>query len=96
MTIEVTYWRFMNDKDKEAFEQKLQDFESDWIKMRDIAEKLEAENAKLRECVEFYALSKIYQGYSSNRTGEYEYYHGEIINDSGKCARQVLKELGDK
>lgn len=55
---------------------------------------LEAENAKLRECVEWYADRK--------NCDNADFSHveiddsGEEIADGGYRARQVLKELGEK
>jgi hypothetical protein len=60
----------MNDKDKEELYQKLQDCESDWIKMRDIAEKMQAENKKLREAL---TMIKDYGYATCNGDGEQIY-----------------------
>ena len=62
----------MNDKDKEAYEN---------LWDEEIIQKLQAENAKLRECVEFYADYK-------NDNPDHDW--------NNDFARQVLKELGDK
>ena len=43
--------------------------------------KLEAENARYREALEFYANEKDYHGYDP-----------VIISDNGDCAREALKE----
>lgn len=64
-------------------------------------EKLRAENAKLRECVEFYADKKSYVPRRSN-SDIYSCIVGDNTIDknriahAGKYARQVLKELGGK
>ena len=73
--------------------------------------KLQAENAKLRECVEFYADRF---SWTESEHPTHEYYAGSIRNDDslveyteacgdvfkdfcgGKRARQVLKELENK
>lgn len=58
--------------------------------------KLQAENAKLRECVEFYAdatnnpTQYMRQGYLVYNLKK------KIFIDGGERARQVLKELGEK
>lgn len=54
---------------------------------------LESKNKKLRDALEFYAESKKYHGYSSNKTGEYEYYQAKICDDNGRTAREALKEI---
>jgi uncharacterized lipoprotein YehR (DUF1307 family) len=80
----------MNDKDKEELEKKLQDYELDWIKMRGIAEKLQAENKKLREALEFYAvngLAMVEVGMRIDERLTKEFY----IN--GSYAREALKEI---
>lgn len=61
-------------------------------KQKDIDDLL-AENAKLRECVEFYA-----HGYATEIDDSSNAYfdNGHIRLSSGKRARQVLKELEDK
>ena len=87
-----------SDSKRDALESKVRQYQSTILELQEqvlVLGKLQAENENLKECVEFYAESKKYQGYSSNRTGEYEYYHGSIIDDSGKRARQVLKELDE-
>jgi len=71
----------MNIKDKEELYQKLQDYESDWVKMRDIAEKMQAENKKLRE-----ALFKI----ANDRSPPWDKMDYQDI------AREALKEVGNK
>lgn len=50
-------WQAACEYKQKELEQKLQDFEADWIKMRDIAEKLQAENEKLMLIAEYYANS---------------------------------------
>lgn len=61
-------------------------------------EKLQAENAKLRECVEFYADKKSWDRGVCIGDGQFEHI-GDGPNCNyfgGKRARQVLKELGGK
>lgn len=48
---------------------------------------------KQNEALKFYENEKRYHGYYSNRSGENEYYHGEIINDGGDTARSTQKEV---
>jgi hypothetical protein len=55
------------------------------------------------EANEFYMWQKKYNGYSSNKSGEWEYYPPIIIEDIGKTARQAiatieseLKQLGGR
>jgi predicted flavoprotein YhiN len=84
----------MNDKDKEELEKKLQDYESDWIKMREIAEKMQAENKKLREALEFYSNNQITM---TTENGIYlrDGLNGDFFSLKEK-AREALKEIGEK
>lgn len=75
----------------------------DLIILSDKCEKLEAENAKLRECVEFYANFMNYLNlpeYGDRIFRTAVFSDMEEINEftkyGGKRARQVLKELGEK
>jgi hypothetical protein len=97
----------MNDKDKEL-EKKLQDCELDWIKMRGIAEKMQAENKKLREALEWYANRNNwkFQSYTSdckdvidfNDLGcrSYTVEADFACSSGGRRAREALKEMEDK
>ena len=49
-------------------------------------EKLEAENARLREALEFYANTDVYEYYD-------KYESTAIQNEGGQKAREALKEL---
>ena len=80
-------WQAACDYKHKELEQKLQGYESDWIKMRDIAEKLQAENAKLKECLSNW-LS--WEQKQINTHGE---YCGEEIKKLISDARKVLKQL---
>jgi len=62
-------------------------------------EKLQAENAKLKECVKFYAdeanqIAPIYKHDGRNRPGAD--FTAPYRMDEGKRARQCLKELEEK
>lgn len=64
-----------------------------------VLEKLQAENAKLKECVKFYAdeanqIAPIYKHDGRNRPGAD--FTAPYRMDEGKRARQVLKELEEK
>ena len=61
------------------------------------AEKLELELAstkkmldEAKEVIGFYMWQGKYHGYSSNKSGEWETYPAQIIEDGGKVARSFL------
>jgi len=98
-------WQAACDYKHKELEQKLQDYESDWIKMRDIAEEMQAENAKLRECLKFtvYAAEYLFKPDEKLADGLFPTsyftlsYEGDLdLIEKTKYARQVLKELEDK
>jgi hypothetical protein len=67
------------------------------LKERNLREKLEKENEKLRECVEFYADITRWSG--TRIIGDHfkDFENGNAsIFISGKLARQTLKELENK
>ena len=95
-------WQAACDYKHKELEQKLQDYESDWIKMRDIAEEMQAENAKLRECLKFtvYAAEYLFKPDEKLADGLFPTsyftlsYEGDLdLIEKTKYARQVLKEL---
>ena len=84
----------MNFKDKEELEKKLQDCELDWIKMREIAEKMQAENKKLREALEFYSepweRGELDDELLVRKIGSYDNFR-----EVHSIAKEALKEVED-
>lgn len=55
--------------------------------------KVEFKLAVAVEALEFYMWQNKYNGYESNKSGEWEYYPAKITEDNGRTAREALAKI---
>ena len=95
-----------SDSKRDALESKVRQYQSTILELQEqvlVLGKLQDENSKLRDCVEFYAKQSNWMGYHRDvdviRSCDCEPTKadedGFDIILGGKRARQVLKELGE-
>ena len=93
-----------SDSKRDALESKVRQYQSTILELQEktlVLGKLQAENAKLKECVEFYAGTDNWLE-EKDRNNLYTIIKGDASDDyddflrfGGKRARQVLKELDE-